>query len=288
MSSSRSIASARQKRTGESAPVGQQGRPVTSISSAQMFAQQQQQQYQPQQKPQYQQQQQQQMQQQMQPAGGSKIAIGDAIALVTIRLGRVETIIQKMEAEGLISGVGNSNSLNDNGNPQNDAVILNIMNRLQDLEKNQNKFSSKLNSQSIDAANSNTNSNMDVDKMKQDISSISQEFTTKISDLQKELNEAKFLLAKLQSFTMETNQKLIDVMLPVSKQNVIKTDSFNIDDANNDVVQNSDSNNKNDNDNDNDAELVEEDITSGVSMQEEIQQLQEQVQEQVQVQEQEQ
>ena len=74
-------------------------------------------------------------------------------------------------------------------------------------------------------------------------------------------------MAKLQSFTMETNQKLLDVMLPLTKENgvnknIINAESFNVDEANNS------DNNCNDNG------LLEEDITTGVNLQEEIQQLQ--------------
>lgn len=90
MSSSRSIAAARQRRAGEAPPVAQRG-PATSINSQQAFAQQQMQQGNPNQLP---------PQAPQVPVG--KLSVGDAFALVTIRLGRIETIIQKLEAEGVI------------------------------------------------------------------------------------------------------------------------------------------------------------------------------------------
>ena len=263
MSSSRSIASARQKRSGEQGPNGQQGHPVTSISSAQMFAQQQQkQQQQHQQQHQHQPQRFPQKQQQQpeypQPTQNAKISVGDAFGLVTIRLGRVESILQKMEEDG-------NTMIGQNNSQTNDAVILNIMNRLQDLEKNQQKIQAQMKT----SREVQENSNIDIEKIYQDISSISQDIHSKNSldlinkthELKQELNEAKLLLENLQSFTIETNQKLLELM-ENSRNNIITTESFNVDEAN-------DSENGA-----NDTGLLEEDITTGVNLQEEIEQLQ--------------
>ena len=116
MSSSRSIAAARQRRAGEPAPISQQRPPVTSINSQKAFAPQQQQEG-PGQIPQV-------------PVG--KLSIGDAFALVTIRLGRVESIIQKLESDGFIGANAqppNSSEMEHDENMRlvTDTVIRNIV-----------------------------------------------------------------------------------------------------------------------------------------------------------------
>lgn len=127
MSSSKSIAAARARRSGEQ----QQQRPNTSIASAKAFN--------PQQQPMQQQQQpmqQQQSTQQRQPLGygqpGGKISISDAIGLTTIRLGKVEQIIQRLQEEG---GFNNNFELPDNAQLIDKSVITNIISRIDSLEK---------------------------------------------------------------------------------------------------------------------------------------------------------
>jgi predicted nucleic acid-binding Zn-ribbon protein len=144
MSSSRSIAAARQRRAGEAPPVAQRG-PGTSMGSQQAFAQQQMQQ-------------QSYSQSQQQSKGGlppqapqvpvGKLSLGDAFALVTIRLGRVESIIQKLEAEGVIgeNAPVHSSTMEHDENMRlvDDTVIRNIIARLGDLEKSHSKISAQL------------------------------------------------------------------------------------------------------------------------------------------------
>jgi hypothetical protein len=155
MSSSRSIAAARQRRAAEGpAPLQQRG-PGTSINSQQAFAQQQVNQYPPQgfsqQQPQMQGNPNQVPPQAPQVPVG-KLSIGDAFALVTIRLGRIETIIQKLEAEGVIgpNAQHNSETMEHDENMRlvDDTVIRNIVARLGDLEKGQQKIISNVQTKS--------------------------------------------------------------------------------------------------------------------------------------------
>ena len=131
---------------------------------------------------------------------------------MTIRLGRVESIIQKLEADGFIGANAqppNSSEMEHDENMRlvTDTVIRNIVNRLGDLEKNQTKLTTTTNS------------------MKGDIESIRTQITTtpsavvnsevqnQIMKLKMDLMETKELLMKLQSFTMETNQKMASIVL---------------------------------------------------------------------------
>jgi len=133
MSSSRSIAAARNRRAGEQQP----SRPNTSIASASVFSQQprgvpqravppqQQQQYQQQQYQQYQQQQQPQQQQMVQKP---KISISDAIGLTTIRLCKVENFIDELKQTG-VAGLPPNSQIVDN------SVLMSMISRLDALEK---------------------------------------------------------------------------------------------------------------------------------------------------------
>jgi hypothetical protein len=140
MSSSRSIAAARNRRAGEQQP----SRPNTSIASASVFSQQprgvpqravppqQQQQYQQQQyqQQQYQQQQYQQQQQpqQQQMVQKPKISISDAIGLTTIRLCKVENFIDELKQTG-VAGLPPNSQIVDN------SVLMSMISRLDALEK---------------------------------------------------------------------------------------------------------------------------------------------------------
>ena len=127
MSSSKSIAAARARRSGEQQQQQQQQRPNTSIASAKAFNPQQQ--MQP-------------PQQQQRPGTGpvpigygqpgGKISISDAIGLTTIRLGKVEQFIQRIQEEG---GLNNSFDIPDNAQLIDKSVITNIISRIDSLEK---------------------------------------------------------------------------------------------------------------------------------------------------------
>jgi hypothetical protein len=124
MSSSKSIAAARARRSGEQQQQQQQ-RPNTSIASAKAF------------NPAQQPQQQQQQQQQQRPTAsygqpGGKISISDAIGLTTIRLGKVEQFIQRLQEEG---GLNTSYDIPDNAQLIDKSVITNIISRIDGLEK---------------------------------------------------------------------------------------------------------------------------------------------------------
>jgi hypothetical protein len=126
MSSSKSIAAARARRSGEQQ---QQQRPNTSIASAKAFNQQPMSQQPMSQQPM--------QQQQQRPTAsygqpGGKISISDAIGLTTIRLGKVEQLVQRLQEEG---GLGNNFDIPDNAQLIDKSVITNIISRIDSLEK---------------------------------------------------------------------------------------------------------------------------------------------------------
>lgn len=127
MSSSRSIAAARNRRAGEQAPTS---RPGTSISAQPAFSQQQQNKRST-------------TAQNSTPnvpvtANNAKLTISDAIGLITLRLGRVEQIMMEAEHNG---GFASSSTIPDNAHLVDKSVINSIVNRLDALEKKEKESS---------------------------------------------------------------------------------------------------------------------------------------------------
>ena len=136
MSSSRSIAAARNRRASDAPtqPPPQQSRPNTSIGSSAAFSQQTQYGKKvPQQQP----------QQQQKPTSTvnpnvpfSKITISDAIGLITLRLGKVEQyIIDTQDEEGGGGGGGGGITIPENSKLVDNSVFTSIINRLDSIEK---------------------------------------------------------------------------------------------------------------------------------------------------------
>ena len=126
MSSSRSIAAARNRRAGEQAPTS---RPGTSIAAQPAFSQQQGKRSV--------------NAQNSTPNvpvtnNNAKLTISDAIGLITLRLGRVEQIIMEAEHNGVFSM---GSSVPDGTNLVDKSVINSIVNRLDSLEKKEKESS---------------------------------------------------------------------------------------------------------------------------------------------------
>lgn len=168
MSSARSNAAARARRAGGDMPPQQQmnGRPG---------------------------QQGQQFQQGQQNQAGAKLSISDAIALITLRLGRVEQIVQNMP-------VDNQPNLGENARIVDDVVLTNIVQRLDALEKGQKVLTDKISN--ISSLSSFTPSHMPVNS----------KLNETVNDLQNEIVQMKDLLMHVQSFTMQTNQRLSNII----------------------------------------------------------------------------
>jgi hypothetical protein len=173
MSSLKSLAAAKNRRSGEQQ---QQTRPGTSIASHSAFA------------PQYQgrggpQQQQQRFQetQTIQPNGlpFTKLTVSDAIGLITLRLGKVEQFLIDTQNDGGFSGSSESH-IPENTKLIDNSVLTSIINRLDSLEKKEG-----------------TNQNNDA------ISRIERE----LKDTKEMLINLMF---KYELFTKETNNKFSD------------------------------------------------------------------------------
>jgi len=197
---------------------------------------QQQQQMRPQMQQQQMRPQQQQMRPQQQPMQNPKLSVSDAIGLITLRLGRVETFIQQMPPLDQIgmNANGEQQEIGENMRVVDEAVFTNIVSRLDKLEqepKTSNVVASK-------------ETNNAVTELKESV-----------EVLKAEMVQMKGLLLSLQSFTMQTNQKLSELIFNSQQENENENDSEHEDDGEEELDANNEEQEEND-----DSEIVAENI----------------------------
>jgi hypothetical protein len=211
MSSSRANAAARQRRAGDTQQT-QQTQPQSSYNSSgskTRFVQQQ--------------------QEAPQPPMNPKLSISDAIALITLRLGRVENIVSNYDPNAVSSSSGNHQmNYDENMRMVDEQVFNSIVSRLEALEKGRNVGSPGVIEQRLSVLEKNQK--MLIEKQQQIPVVGSSTETTIVNDVaeeklkpmeesiqyvKSELSSLKELLLRLQSFTMDTNQKLADIVFDV-------------------------------------------------------------------------
>lgn len=229
MSANRSVQAAQRRRMGQEMSSTNNSRgPQPSIGSSHMFngqqprmPQQQQQQRIPgqTQKQQYVQQQQQPQQQPMPDV--SKITVAQAITLITLRLGALESKMYEIEATGGIKSNQSLNSLGENTVTVDRDFMDTILERLNALETRPQQQVSASSSLSI---------NNDVTMLKQQFEPVKQaavqtknavvsltkeskDLKQNVANLQQELFETKDLLNNLQTMVMDNNSKLLNLSL---------------------------------------------------------------------------
>jgi len=138
----------------------------------------------------------QQQQQQMQmPA---KLSVSDAIALITLRLGRLEQIVQNMP----VDGQSNMGADGENIRIVDNEVFESMAQRLDDLEKGQHELAARKPVVNSTAAPVTQVIN----------SAASKELSESVEVLKAEMVQVKDLLLNLQGFTMQTNQRLSEIV----------------------------------------------------------------------------
>jgi hypothetical protein len=129
----------------------------------------------------------------------SKLSVSDAFALVTLRLGRVELIINKLQTEGIIDANNNviSEKLNngDNNTTFDDTILQNIITRLDGLDKK-------------------TVSN-----------DLNQKLQSQYNSLSEDVKQTKEVVMKLQSFIMDVSQKMNTF---IATQDAVNEDFFDL------------------------------------------------------------
>jgi hypothetical protein len=241
MSVNRSVQAAQRRRTAPNDPPVSGRGPQPSINSAQIFANQSRPGQGPhiptgrlagQQQRQHEQQQQQQMyNKQQQPKDGlsgvNKMTVPQAITLITLRLGAIESKLLHMPEIGM--------------NPDcelnlDTEVVHSILTRLEALEKQ----SSALNSNSNSLGNVST---PELNLLKQQFDTLKQAviqtkgtstslvkenvaLKTQIDNLRKELLETKELLSALQNLTMDNSQKILELSVNGYSVNGYENNNF--------------------------------------------------------------
>lgn len=213
MSANRSVQAAQRRRAGNQESSSQPGRmPQPSINSAQMFNQQQgssvSQKFQ-QMNPQPQQYQQQQPEKKEGLSSVSKMTIPQAITLITLRLGALES--------KMIHGSDthfDSSQFQQQHHELSTEIIQTILSRLDSLEKTSenpiDSSSSTILKQQIEVLKQSQI------QMKTSVASIVKEFAslkTQVENLKKDLKEKTELLNNVQTMTMENNTKLLSMDL---------------------------------------------------------------------------
>ena len=265
-SSSRSIAAARQKRAGEQSQQMNTSRPVTSISSQGAFAHQ------------YQQQMMSKsipissknvrsaqninqgsgvrnnnnIVQNSQTDQSTKISISNAVGLITLRLGRLESIINdSIENGGLFNNNDNNdnNDNNTNATPHNmklvsDEVFENIVNRINLLESKVIQF---------------TNQNEKLEKLENEMTSMQSSIVALNTTLSLFINDTNEKFVDYENALTEIEKNIEnnnDDVIITTEQNVDAKSAVEIDESmnnNSDSTNDLESDNKTNNDNDNET-----------------------------------
>ena len=120
-----------------------------------------------------------------------KLSVSDAFALVTIRLGRVETILQKLDIANIADKMVEGDDMvgKDSANA---VLVKSILSRVEDVEKSMQSISVKHDDIIID------------------------ELRNTIEKNEKEIQELKSTIFKMQSLVLDINQKLIPTLVTSS------------------------------------------------------------------------
>lgn len=237
MSANRSVQAAQRRRAGPVSEPGIPGRgPQPSINSAQMFANQARPGSGPNmptgrlagQQAVMQQQQQSDMQKNDKLSSVNKMTIPQAITLITLRLGAIE------------SKLLHSGDMEFSGESGIDAGFLqSIMARLEEVEKRPNSTTNTI-------SNLNTNTNSEINLLKQQMETIKQAvlqlknssitlvkentaLKTQVENMKKELTETRELVSTLQNLTMDNSQKILDLSMGSKLEYGCDFDESNID-----------------------------------------------------------
>jgi hypothetical protein len=194
MSGNRANSAAIQRRTSSNSPP-----PTSKLQTKPNYNQPPPPQYAPPQ--QYSHAQQQQQQQYSQPQPNPKLSFSDAIALITIRLGRVETFINNLPPLDQLEQYSATSQPENNENMKivDEAVFKNIVSRLDKLEQVK-PVPIQTQAPIVD--------NTEIKSFKEENHFLKEE----ISSLKEEMNELKNIILQLQNYTMTTNQKLCDII----------------------------------------------------------------------------
>ncbi len=144
-----------------------------------------------------------------------RMRVSDAIGLITLRLGRVEEIVDKVDVGGIASGLkldsaedtGDSGGVPSGGN----AVLRSLISRIEDVEKS-------------GAGGNESRDELDEHfKILEEHDERMQLVEKKIVSMETEMTDLKNTIYKLQGMVLDNNQKLIDMVVPKPQTSVKET-----------------------------------------------------------------
>lgn len=134
-----------------------------------------------------------------QKQGRPQMSVSDAIGLLSLRMGRIETFVQQLpplDQIGVSGGSVGSGEIGENMRVVDEAVFTSIVSRLDRLEKNHQNQQNHTN-----------------DSDDQGQSQETEQLAQTVSALLEEVAQMKVMLISLQNFTMQTNQRLLGLVL---------------------------------------------------------------------------
>ena len=194
---------------------------------------------------------------QSQPQLNPKLSVSDAIALITIRLGRVETFINQLPPLDQLESFSSSHTEEPIHNMSlvNDNVFQSIITRLEKLEKilnnNSDENENKINIQKILTLEQlissleekvillqeKNNISTDTTEIDNKLTSLNSEIVqlkdtteidNKLTSLNTQIDQLKDTVLSLQTYTMNTNTKLIDLIITNTEMNENQDDNEEI------------------------------------------------------------
>lgn len=139
-----------------------------------------------------------------QPEPGTKLSVSDAFALTTIRLSRLEMMFQKMNIESLGERIAEHE---ENVRIVDQQVFSSMTSRLDKLEKTVTTTAA------APAQQAPTMKSLSIQEVEEKVEQKTRDLIANIRTLQDELRSNKDMIYKLQSTIMDTNQKLVDLVL---------------------------------------------------------------------------
>jgi len=153
--------------------------------------------------------------------GPGKLSVSDAFALVTLRLGRLETIINKMQHEGVLDSAGSFvGNVSSSGENIDASIVQSLVSRLEKLElANSMK---QIQPQNLDSVVSKTELKEVETKLMKEVqkNQSSTELTKQLKQYEEDVSTLKYTVMKLQCFAMETNQKLVSLVMQTEESAV--------------------------------------------------------------------
>ena len=148
-----------------------------------------------------------------------KLSISDAIALITLRLGKVETIVSNYQNEDLNVQVDPNGQTIQHAKMIDDSVFKSIVSRLDILEKNQKVLMENQTSiaNTVKTIASSKNGQTVVKDISEEKLSIVKE---DIECLKSELRENNESIFNLQNMVQEVSQKIVEISLTLNSDEI--------------------------------------------------------------------